>query len=279
MSDSTPKPRDFFSGPTPRVVGHRGAAGVAPENTLASFERALADGAGWVELDVRASADGEVVILHDETVDRTTDGNGPVRGLRLKEIKRLDAGYRFTGDGGASHPYRGKKVAVPTLAELFARLPDIRAIVEIKQSDPPIAEKVVALARAAGKERDILLATEEDAIMRDIRAVLGAKSPFVTGFCYGEVAAFMLWLAGGAAENYLPAGRAMQVPPEFAGVTLVSPATLGAAHALGLEIFVWTVNEPGEMARLLDMGVDGIITDYPGRLRALLESRRAKFNG
>jgi len=270
------KPSDFFSGPKPRVIGHRGAAGEAPENTLASFQRARADGAGWVELDVRASADGEVMILHDETVDRTTDGHGPVRGLSLAEIKRLDAGYRFTNDGGESYPYRGKKIEIPTLAELFALLPDIRAIVEIKQADPPIVEKVVEIARAAGKEHDILLATEEDGIMRDIRAEPGAGEFIATGFCYGEVAGFLGWLAGGCAENYRPAGRAMQVPCEYAGVTLVSAATLTAAHALGLEIFVWTVNEPSEMARLLDLGVDGIITDYPGRLRAILDSRPAK---
>ena len=273
MNPSSLKPVTFFSGPKPRIVGHRGAAGEAPENTLPSFQRARADGAGWVELDVRASADGEVVILHDETVDRTTDGHGPVGGRSLKELKRLDAGYRFTNDGGRSYPYRGKKIEIPTLAELFSLLPDVRAIVEIKQADPPIVEKVIELARAAGKEHDVLLATEEDGIMRDIRARRGAKEPIATGFSYDEVAAFMEWLAGGSAGNYVPEGRAMQVPSEYAGVTLVSPATLAAAHALGLEIFVWTVNEPAEMARLLDLGVDGIITDYPERLRALLAGR------
>ncbi|MGH7770009.1 MAG: glycerophosphodiester phosphodiesterase [Candidatus Binatia bacterium] len=271
MDHSNPQPCDFFSGPRPRIIGHRGAAGEAPENTLPSFQRALADGAALVELDVRASADGEIVIIHDESVDRTTDGHGAVNDLSLAELKRFDAGYRFTKDAGATYPYRGQRLEIPTLAELFAFLPEAKAIVEIKQSSPSMVKRVIETVLQAGKERDVLLATEEDRIMTEIRAELGAGDPpMATGFCYGEVAAFVGWLEKGAAAAFRPPGQAMQLPREFQGRTLVSAETVQAAHALDAEMFVWTINDLDEMARVLSLGVDGIITDYPGRLRALL---------
>ncbi len=274
MIPSTLKLSNFFSGPTPRILGHRGAAGEAPENTLVSFQRALADGAGFIELDVRGSADGKVVIIHDATVGRTTNGRGRVSRLSLRELKRLDAGYWFTSDGGATYPYRGQRVEIPTLAELLSILPQIRAIIEIKQWRPPIVKKVIEAVCRAGKERDVLLATEKNRIMREIRAEISDNDPpIATGFSYGEVASFMAWLAGNRREVYRPPGQAMQLPCEFAGMTLVSGQTLEAAHKLGVELFVWTINDPAEMERLLRLGVDGIITDYPGRLRALVAGR------
>ncbi len=264
----------FFSGAKPRVIGHRGAAGEAPENTLPSFQRALDDGAAYVEFDVRTTADGEVVIIHDETVDRTTDGHGAVNGLTHSEIKRLDAGYRFSKDEGKTFPFRGQRIEIPTLAELFSSLPQIRAIIEIKQSHPPIVKKVIEIVRSAGKERNVLLATEEDEIMAEIRAALeDSDTPMAMGFCYGEVADFIAWLERGCAGGSHPPGQAMQLPCEFGGRTLVSAQTVAAAHDLGVEMFVWTVNERAEMERVLDLGVDGIITDYPARLRALLGAK------
>jgi glycerophosphoryl diester phosphodiesterase len=272
LNPSTLKPFNFFTAAKPRIIGHRGAAGEAPENTLPSFQRALDDGAGFVELDVHGTADGVVVIIHDKTVNRTTDGHGRVDELSLREIKRFDAGYRFTKDGGRTYPYRGQRIEIPTLAELFSSLPQIRAIIEIKQSNPPIVKKVIEIVRNACKERDVLLATENDEIMAEIRAALeDSDTPIATGFCYGEVAAFIAWLERGCAERYRPPGQAMQLPCEFGGRTLISAQTVAAAHALGVEMFVWTINDPAEMDRLLGLGVDGIIIDYPGRLRALLE--------
>jgi glycerophosphoryl diester phosphodiesterase len=160
------------------------------------------------------------------------------------------------------------------LAELFNSFPKIKAIVEIKQSNPPMVKRVFDVIRAAGNEPDVLLATEENEIMVDIRLELRESNPpIATGFCYGEVAAFIAWLERGCAESYHPPGHAMQLPCEFGGRTLVSTRTVAAAHALGVEIFVWTINETAEIERLLDLGVDGIITDYPARLRALLGAK------
>ena len=261
----------FFSGKKPRLIGHRGAAGEAPENTLASFKRAIADGVEFVELDVRASSDGNVVVIHDSTVERTTDGHGRVKRLTLRELKALDAGYRFTADGGATHPYRGRAIKIPTLAEFFEAFPEIGAIIELKQAHPSIVSGVIDIVCRAGKERQALLVSEDNDIMAELREEIERLSlTIATGFCHGEVEAFMEWLAEGQSVAYRPPGQSMQLPVEYASMTLVSPETVAAARAAGVEMFVWTVDDPAEMKRLLNLGVDGIITNHPARLHALL---------
>lgn len=249
--------------------------GEAPENTLLSFRRAFEDGAGLIELDVRGTKDGEAVIIHDATLGRTTNGRGRVSRHTLKELKALDAGYWFTLDGGKSFPYRGQKIEILTLQELFSTFPEVKAIIEIKQARPPIVEKVIGTVCQAVKEEQVLLATEKDQIMKEIRRELQtAELPIATGFSYGEVADFVGWLAGGKTGHFDPPGQAFQIPSEYNGMTLVSEQTLEAAHELGLEMFVWTVNDIGEMARLLGLGADGIITDYPARMRDLMSEKR-----
>ncbi|MEA2625619.1 MAG: glycerophosphoryl diester phosphodiesterase, partial [Candidatus Binatota bacterium] len=147
---------DYFAGPRPRIFGHRGAAGVAPENTLASFQRALDDGAEILELDVHATRDGEVVVIHDPTVDRTTDGHGAVRDLTLADLGRLDAGHAFLRDGG--FPFRGSGIRVPTLAEVIDEFPTVPLNVEIKQREPEIEAVVAALVARRGAMKRVMLA-------------------------------------------------------------------------------------------------------------------------
>lgn len=259
----------LFSTPKPRIFGHRGASGEAPENTLISFEKAFADGADAVEFDVRLSKDGEVVILHDPTVRRTTDGHGRVAERALKEIKRLDAGYRFTANLGSTYPFRGRKIEVPTLAEFFLTFPQARAIIEIKPREDGVASKVIETVRRHGKEGQVILATEHDRVMSEVRATLREQRlAIATGFSYGEVAEFMRWIVEKSGELSC-AGQALTLPCQHRGTVLVTPQTVEAARELGVEMWVWTINETGEMIRLLQLGVDGLITDYPGRLRNL----------
>jgi len=265
----------FFGSARPRIIGHRGAGGKLPENTLPSFQKALEEGALFIELDVRSSKDGQVVILHDARLDRTTNGHGPVRKKSLRELKALDAGYWFTLDRGASYPYRGQKIEIPTLEEYLSSFSKARAIIEVKQSRPSIVQKVIEIVCRLGKEQSVLLATEKDVIMRAIRKELQKKDlRIASGFSYGEAAAFFYWVAGGKKGDLASSGQALQIPCEYNGMTLVSEATISAAHELGVEMFVWTVNSVEEMGRLLDLGVDGIITDYPSRLREIISERR-----
>ncbi len=245
--------------------------GDAPENTLPSFQKALEDGAKLFELDVHGSKEDEVVIIHDATLARTTNGRGRVRTRHLKELKALDAGYWYTKDGGLTYPFRGQKIKISTLKEFFLAFPEAKAIIEIKQARPSIVRNVIAVVTLLGREKQVLLATEKDQIMREIRREIHKNGlAIATGFSYGEVAAFMNWLATGKEVAYAPPGQALQIPCEYAGMTLVSEQTLLAAHELGVEMFVWTVNEVEKMRRLLRLGVDGIITDHPARLRGLV---------
>ena len=218
---------------------------------------------------MHATADGHVVVLHDATLERTTDGAGEVRALALAAVQRLDAGSRFqTPDG--RFPFRGRGVRVPTLAELLEACPGVPLNVEIKQAEPPIEAAVLAvLDRFAARDRT-LLAAEEPTIMTRIRA---AAPGMLTGFSAVEVADFVFRVRDGRLGDYRPPGVALQVPPAYQGVPIVTPESVAAAHALGLEVHVWTVNDEAEMERLLDLGVDGIMTDFPALAAAVLHRR------
>lgn len=259
----------YFETRKPRVFGHRGAAGEAPENTIVSFERAVACGVDIFELDVHATRDGTVVVLHDPTLERTTNGTGAVKDLTWAELQELDAGYHFTTDG-RSFPFRGKGVRVPSLAELFARFPEACFNIEVKQGEPAIARDVAQLVLLYSLGPRTMLAAEHDEIMQQVRA---ADASIPTSYSVGEVTDFIFKLQGGQIGEHKPVGRALQIPAQFGDIVLVTPESVKAAHDLGLEIHVWTVNDADEMNRLLDLGVDGIISDLPAIARAVVDQR------
>ena len=259
----------YLDGPRPRLFGHRGASGVVPENTLDAFAAGVHAGADHLELDVHATADGEIVILHDDVVDRTTDGSGPVRSFELTALRGLDVGYRFRAPDG-TYPYRGRGLGIPTLAELLAALPDVPLNIEVKQAEPPIVAAVLAVLDRFGARERTLLAAEDGAIMTSIRA---AAPDVLTSFSAPEVAEFVYRLRDGELAGYRPPGIALQVPPAFGDVQIITEASVGAAHELGLEIHAWTINDEVEMDRLLDLGVDALITDFPARAAAVLRRR------
>jgi glycerophosphoryl diester phosphodiesterase len=258
----------YFSGPRPRLFGHRGAAGVAPENTLPSFERAIADGAGYLELDVHATRDGVVVVIHDATLERTTDGAGPVNAQSYTELCHYDAGFRFSAGGG--EPYRGRGIRVPALEDLLDAFPDVPLNIEIKQLEPPIEREVVALLERKSALDRVVLAAEDDRIMERIRA---AAPGVTTSASYGEGRDFFERCFSDRFQGYAPAARALQVPVEVGGLRLVTAETVAAAHRFGLEMHVWTINQEAEMNELLDLGVDGVMSDFPGLLVAVARRR------
>jgi len=251
----------YFSGPRPRVFGHRGAAGLAPENTLPSFERAVRDGAGILELDVHATRDGVVVVIHDSTLERTTDGVEEVRRLGFAELRRYDAGFRFAAEGG--HPFRGRGIRVPSLEEIVEAFPEVALNIEIKQDEPAIEVAVVDLLERHSALDRVLLAAEDDRIMRRIRR---CAPDLPTSAAYGEARDFFERCFADRWSDYVPVARALQIPPQAADIDLVVAPAIDAAHRFGLEMHVWTVNEEPEMARLLELGVDGVMSDFPGRL-------------
>lgn len=199
------------------------------------------------------------MVLHDETLDRTTDGNGPVRALSLAEVQRLDAGARFTAPDG-SQPFRGRGIRVPTLDALLAAHPGVPLNIEIKQDEPAIEREVLAVLDRHGARERTLLAAEHLHIMERIRA---AAPDMLTGFAAAEVADFIFRVRDGRMADYRPAGVALQVPPAHGDIDIVTPPVVRAAHDLGLEVHVWTINDAAGIERLLDLDVDGIMTDLP----------------
>jgi glycerophosphoryl diester phosphodiesterase len=258
----------YFQGDAGRVlvIAHRGGAGLWPENTLYGFEHAAALGVDVIETDVHATRDGELVIFHDDGVGRTTDGSGKVSSFTLAELKRLDAAYRFSPDGGRTFPLRGSGVNVPTLREVFTALPHMRFNIEPKQTVPSITAPLCRMIREYGMTERVLVASFSGAALEEFRR----ECPEVaTSAATGEVASFLTLQRAGLAASYSPVIQALQVPEYVGGLHLLTRDFVESAHGRNLRVHAWTVNAEGDMRRLIELGVDGIITDYPDRLLKL----------
>lgn len=248
----------------PLLIAHRGGGDLRPEETLPAFENAAALGADVLELDVHTTADGEVVCLHDDTVDRTTDGTGAVHGLTLAEVRALDAGYRFTTDGGATFPYRATGVTVPTLAEVLAAHPAAWFSIEIKQTEPDIVDAVLAVVDASGAASHVVLVSFADSVVADIRA---RRPDLVTGMSLSEIFTFVMLRPANEA-TYVPPSTIAQIP--FGNVTA---PIVERAERFGIRLHAWTVNDRATMERLLDLGTHGIMTDDPALLAEVIAAR------
>jgi glycerophosphoryl diester phosphodiesterase len=257
--------------PLPLTFAHRGGAGLWPENTLEAFRGALELGCSHLETDLRMTRDGEIVVMHDARVDRTTDGTGDVAAHTLAQLKRLDAGYRFSPDG-TSFPFRGRGLTVPTFAELCAATPAARYNVEIKErSSFDLPRALVAFIERHALSERIVVAAEHHELVRDFRRL--SRRRIATSASRRECLKF--WFAsrlGLTAFLRLPY-QALQIPVRVGKATLVTPGLLDAAHREGLAVHVWTIDDPVEMTRLLDLGVDGLMSDHPDRLRAVVLER------
>lgn len=242
-------------------IAHRGGGRLRPEHTLVAYENALAVGADVVELDLHATADGVIVVLHDATVDRTTDGTGVVRQMTYEEIRRLDAGYRFTRDGGATYPWRGMGLTIPTLDEALDLLADVPLSVEIKQVTPPIAEHVAAKFVEYGAIEHAVFASFD---ARPTEAIRALAPEALSAFTGQEIVEFGL-LTDETLPEYRPPSMFVQPPWQ-----LIEPSFMARADALGLKVHPWTINNRDEMQRLIEAGVGGIFTDDPALLAELL---------
>jgi len=263
----------YFAVPTPTVIGHRGAAGEAPENTLPSFARALEAGAAILESDVHLTRDAVPVLLHDEIVERTTDGAGRVASLTLAELQALDAGHHFSPDDGRTHPFRGRGVRVPTLAQALAAFPAARFNLELKDGGADLVRAALEVIEQAGSALRTLLTAGDDALMGELREQVARRGAAVAlGASAREVGDFLRSALEGKPPP--PGPMALQVPPDFAGRPLVTRDFVAHAHAHGLAVHVWTIDEPDAMRSLLALGVDGIVTDFPARLAAVIRAQR-----
>lgn len=260
------------AGAGPAIIGHRGAAGLAPENTLPAFEAALRHGATWLQLDVRETADGQLVVMHDERVDRTTDGRGAVKQMALAQLELLDAGFRFSPDG-RSFPFRGRGVTVPTLQQVLAAFPGARFRVDLWEDDPAVADAVVeVLTRLEARDR-VVVASPYPQVLQRLRA---AAPDLPTAASFGDAVRTALLERLGLGGLIRPSGAVLALPERYHGVPLVTEGLVRTAHRWGVAVQVEVVNEPHRMRYYAAMGVDGIVTDFPDRLAAALSGQAGK---
>ncbi|MGQ0560971.1 MAG: glycerophosphodiester phosphodiesterase [Gemmatimonadota bacterium] len=259
-------PHPVFSR-TPMLVAHRGGAGLKPENTLAAFLDADAVWrADMIELDVHATADGHCVVIHDPTVNRTTNGSGPVAAMSLDELQSLDAGFRFTPDGGRSFPFRGQGIRVPTIDEVLAALPAMPLTVEVKTAG---AQLPFFRAISEYRATDRVVAAGE---RNSFRTLFGAyRGPISASLEQAK----QFYLLHRMRMTRLSRMRAdvVQMPEYYRGRRMLTPRLVRDLHACGIRIQLWTVNDSADMHRLLDWGVDGLISDFPDRLARVLHER------
>lgn len=255
----------------PANFAHRGASTKAPENTLEAFRLAVEDGAGGLELDVHMTSDGRIAVIHDDSVDRTTGGQGLVRDMTLREVQGLDGGYRFTPDGGGTYPYRGRGVWVPELGEVLREFPDQRVNIDIKEARPGVEAAVLETIAGAGAGDRVLVVSEIPSVSERFRELSGGS--ISTGASRREIEVFYLYSRLRLESLLRPSYDALQVPVEFAGREVVTPRFVEAAHKRGVRVDVWTIDDPAEMGRLLDLGADGVMTNRPEVLEEVIERR------
>ncbi len=249
------------------VIAHRGGAGLWPENTLYAFRQAVALGVDVLEMDVQITKDGQIVVLHDSTVDRTTNGTGAVGDLTLAELRRLDAGYMWTADNGRSFPFRGCGLTIPTLAEVFAALPKTLMNIEIKPSGPSVAASLTQLIGDHGMAERVLVASFDVGILREFRRLCPEAA---TAAAEAEVRTLYTLGLLRLGRTYCPPAKAVQVPEHHGSRRVVTPRFIATVRERNMEVHVWTVNQIDDMRRMVERGVDGIVTDYPDRLLAVL---------
>ncbi|HPC97076.1 MAG TPA: glycerophosphodiester phosphodiesterase [Sedimentisphaerales bacterium] len=255
----------FFGDDRLLVIAHRGGAGLWPENTLYAFEHAVELGVDVLEMDVQSTKDGELVVIHDETVDRTTNGTGRVEELTLAEIQDLDAGHTWTPDDGASYPFRGQGLRIPALVEVLAAFPKARMNIEIKQR--AIVATLCRMLRDYGMAEQVLIAAFDAQTMNEFRRLCPEVA---TAAAENEIRMFygLNWAHLG--RFYRPPAEALQIPEYHGDRHVLTQSFVRAAHGRNMDVHVWVVNDINDMQRMEDLGIDGIITDYPDRLKAVL---------
>jgi len=243
-------------------IAHRGGRRAAPDETLPAYQDAAGIGVDVLEMDVHSTSDGVVVCMHDATVDRTTDGTGRIKDMTFEQLRDLDAGYWFTTDGGQAYPYRGEGIVVPTLEEVLAAFRDFYFITEIKQSSPSIVDALLDVFERTGTADRVVIAAADDNVIDEVRE----KNPDIfTSYASGEMLTFVT-LEPQDERTYRPPAGFLHPPWEVADAEFMD-----RVRRFDLKVHVWTVDDRPTMEKLIDLEIDGIMTDDPGLLEKVID--------
>lgn len=271
VNPKSPPTRYYNDAPVPLVIAHQGGDGVWPGDTMFAFENAVEIGSDVLEMDAHITKDGQIILMHDEEVDRTTNGTGLIEDLTLDEIITLDAAYDWSTDDGVTFPHRGQGIQVPTLDEVFERFPDMRYVIEIKLTRNPIDKPLCDLIRSHGMQDRVLIGSFHDEAMKNFRAICPEVA---TSAARNEVRNYVLlgkaFLWGFIAPDYQTVQPPWD-PEESLGITIVTERFIRESHQKHLRVEPWTVNDPELMRKYIEWGVDGIITDRPDLMIELLK--------
>lgn len=248
----------FLSAGRPRIFAHRGGCALGPENTIAAFDLGRAAGADGLEFDVHLAADGVAVVCHDDTLERTTNATGLLRALRAADLARVDAGYRFVDAEGA-FPFRGLGVGIPTLEEVLRRYREMFLIIEMKDDTAAMGQAVAAEVRAADAVDRVCAAGYGQTALDAVRGLLPemATSASLSEARWAVYRSLARWPVRRAPY------QAFQVPESAGAIRIVSPRFIRHVHNAGRRVQVWTIDDEPDMARLLQWGVDGLISNRP----------------
>lgn len=256
----------FRRGPLPRTIAHRGGSGIRPENTLVAFRHAHALGVRTMELDVHLTSDGVLVVHHDESLDRTTNGTGPIATCTLADLRSLDAAHRFEDEFG-EFSFRGQGIRIPTLEEVLLELADTSFVIELKPTGAPIAKAIRSFVDRHRVHERVCVAGFHEPTLATFRSLPGEH----VRSSGGQDAILHFWLSSRVGLDRLrkPPFDMLQVPPVHHGIRVIDRRFVEAAHRRCVEVHAWTIDDPTEMRALLDQGVDAIITDRPDRMHIL----------
>lgn len=248
-----------------KKIAHRGASQEAPENTIVAFQLAFQKyHCDMVEMDIRLTRDGVPVVIHDQTLERTTNGQGPVNQYPLSEIKKLDAGYWFEPFERKEFPYRGRGVTLPTLEEVLRAFPNEQLCLELKDKTGEIAKKAVEVLNKDANKKRFIVGSFVGGVVRKLRRI--SKNSFETFLAEDEVILAYLAFRLGFKKFPLPASHA-SLPRNKYKIRLDEKPWIAFLQRQGALVYFWTVNEAAEMKELAERGADGILTDYPDRFR------------
>ncbi len=247
-----------------RVFAHRGASKEFPENTLQAFRRAAGLNVDFIEVDIRFTRDERFALIHDGSIGRTTNGSGKVSDYSMHELKEFDAAYYFTKDGGLTYPSRGKGISMMSLDELFETFPHQKIDIDIKDKNPDQIKKLVEVIEKYNASDRIIAASK---YLANLKALRKLRPQITTAFSISET--FFLYSLHKFGFLFLDIpfkGSVLQIPETYGSFRLVTESFLKELHGRGIELHVWTINIGKDMKRLIEIGVDGIMTDDPALL-------------